>query len=311
MEAGTIAGLAGVLIWTEPRASRRWRASIATRWGSLRDPRGATSSTSTGAACGSASACTTASKGQPRSAAHHDQLDGRGHRGRARTPDWWRGRRLHPAARAGGLGRLGGELRRSRRQHAPAHAAPVARATIRAHLLRWRPRPHAQRTGSTPRVRPSGAALQLDPSRRSGPATIRAHLCPEGGSAPFRNLPPRNRCAGKAGARTSNTPAWSSTRLGQARVITRSADVSGPLRAWAVPAQSIRGRSRRGQVPLPGGTGPFSSLWPGAPIDAPRTADRHLGVHCGLPVKSPSPTPIWYARKSPKPRLRSPDATPR
>ena len=38
---------------------------------------------------------------------------------------------------------------------------------IRAHLRRWRPRPHAQRTGSTPRVRPSGAALQLDPSHRS------------------------------------------------------------------------------------------------------------------------------------------------
>src|SRR5216117_2575762 len=32
---------------------------------------------------------------------------------------------------------------------------------------RWRPRPHAQRTESTPRVRPSGAALQLDPSHRS------------------------------------------------------------------------------------------------------------------------------------------------
>src|SRR6266498_1109468 len=35
---------------------------------------------------------------------------------------------------------------------------------------RWRPRPHAQRTGSTPRVRPSGAALQLDPSHRSSPS---------------------------------------------------------------------------------------------------------------------------------------------
>src|SRR6266581_8198976 len=34
-------------------------------------------------------------------------------------------------------------------------------------LRRWRPRPHAQRTESTPRVRPSGAALQLDPSHRS------------------------------------------------------------------------------------------------------------------------------------------------
>jgi len=35
---------------------------------------------------------------------------------------------------------------------------------------RWRPRPHAQRTGSTPRVRPSGAVLQLDPSHRSSPS---------------------------------------------------------------------------------------------------------------------------------------------
>ena len=40
------------------------------------------------------------------------------------------------------------------------------RSMIRAHLLRWRPRPYAQRTGSTPRVRPSGAASQLDPSHR-------------------------------------------------------------------------------------------------------------------------------------------------
>src|SRR5215471_7377454 len=33
--------------------------------------------------------------------------------------------------------------------------------------LRWRPRSGAQRTGSTPRARLSGAALRLDPSRRS------------------------------------------------------------------------------------------------------------------------------------------------
>src|SRR5574341_335939 len=38
---------------------------------------------------------------------------------------------------------------------------------------RWRPRPHARRTGSTPRVRPSGAALQLDPSPRSSEAFLR------------------------------------------------------------------------------------------------------------------------------------------
>src|SRR5712692_3749209 len=31
-----------------------------------------------------------------------------------------------------------------------------------AHLLRWRPWPHARRTGSTPRVRLAGAASHLD-----------------------------------------------------------------------------------------------------------------------------------------------------
>ena len=39
---------------------------------------------------------------------------------------------------------------------------------IRAHLLRWRPRQPAQRTESTPRRLPSGAASQLGPSHRSG-----------------------------------------------------------------------------------------------------------------------------------------------
>src|SRR5258706_11819690 len=43
-----------------------------------------------------------------------------------------------------------------------------ARAPIRAHPLRWRPRPGAQRTGSTPRAWLSGAALRLDPSCHSG-----------------------------------------------------------------------------------------------------------------------------------------------
>src|SRR5712691_10816574 len=36
-----------------------------------------------------------------------------------------------------------------------------SRLLKKAHLLRWRPRPHAQRTESTPRVRPSGAASHL------------------------------------------------------------------------------------------------------------------------------------------------------
>src|SRR5213593_1092381 len=46
---------------------------------------------------------------------------------------------------------------------------------------RWRPRPHAQRTGSTPRVRPSGAALQLDPSHRSSQS-----VSPTGSERPVR-----------------------------------------------------------------------------------------------------------------------------
>ena len=37
----------------------------------------------------------------------------------------------------------------------------------------------------------------------------------------------------------------------------------------------------------------------------------HLGVHCGFAVKSPSTSPIWYARKSPMARLTRPEATPR
>ena len=43
----------------------------------------------------------------------------------------------------------------------------AASARIRAHLLRWRPRQPAQRTESTPRRLPSGAASPLDPSPRA------------------------------------------------------------------------------------------------------------------------------------------------
>src|SRR6266436_6914520 len=39
---------------------------------------------------------------------------------------------------------------------------PPSRLLKKAHLLRWCPRPHAQRTESTPRARPSGTASQLD-----------------------------------------------------------------------------------------------------------------------------------------------------
>ncbi len=55
--------------------------------------------------------------------------------------------------------------RRSSRRRSPIgpriscpRSCPTSRHLQKAHMLRWRPRPHAQRTGSTPRVRPSGAA---------------------------------------------------------------------------------------------------------------------------------------------------------
>ena len=58
--------------------------------------------------------------------------------------------------------------RRAQGQAAPrdAHPRRVGRPPIRAHLLRRRPRPRAQRTRGTPRPQPSGAASQLDPSRQ-------------------------------------------------------------------------------------------------------------------------------------------------
>ena len=43
------------------------------------------------------------------------------------------------------------------------------RGAIRGHLLRWRPRPGAQRRETTPRARPSGAASHMTPSRPSAP----------------------------------------------------------------------------------------------------------------------------------------------
>jgi len=76
-----------------------------------------------------------------------------------------------------------------------AFESASARAMIRAHLLRWRPRPHAQRRETTPRVRPSGAPrswpllLALAGFLRQAPrAAIRAHLrrCGEGAASPQR-----------------------------------------------------------------------------------------------------------------------------
>src|SRR5215475_1797787 len=66
----------------------------------------------------------------------------------------------------------------------PAASRPLKKA----HLLRWRPRSHAQRTASTPRVRPSVAASHLDLFERPvgfsapplAPAEARRPLLEEG-----------------------------------------------------------------------------------------------------------------------------------
>ncbi len=58
-------------------------------------------------------------------------------------------------ARNGSVGSLPWRL------HAPRHVG-LAALRGKAHLLRWRPRPRAQRTGSTPRARHAGAASHLD-----------------------------------------------------------------------------------------------------------------------------------------------------
>ena len=96
---------------------------------------------------------------------------------------------------AGGQRRRGGRFL-APRPPVPARPSPRARATIRAHLLRWRPRlpchatreivepTHSRLRGpdmaphspceTTPRAQPSGAASQLDPSHRS------SHVSPTG-----------------------------------------------------------------------------------------------------------------------------------
>jgi len=59
---------------------------------------------------------------------------------------------------------------RGRRLHRRPQSAFTRRGMpIRAHLLRWRPRQPAQRTESTPRRLPSGAASHMDPSRHPAP----------------------------------------------------------------------------------------------------------------------------------------------
>jgi len=66
----------------------------------------------------------------------------------------------------------------------PLAHRPPRRMLKKAHLLRWRPRPHAQRGETTPRVRPSGAASHLDLFEH--PASCSA-FCERGGAR--RSMP--------------------------------------------------------------------------------------------------------------------------
>ena len=76
---------------------------------------------------------------------------------------------------------------------------------IRAHLLRWRPRLHAQRRETTPRVQPSGAASQLDPSHRSSPGVLRQAPSP---SKSFAATRPIARMAGTLQNGDGTTGSW-------------------------------------------------------------------------------------------------------
>ena len=106
------------------------------------------------------------SLGRARPPREGDRAGGQGdrvHRGQAGPPGVRRARsRRGRGARARPPDRAAPHSR-----HALGEPRRPPRAMIRAHLLRWHPQPHAQRTASTPRVRPSGAASHLDPSHRS------------------------------------------------------------------------------------------------------------------------------------------------
>src|SRR6266540_5494862 len=95
------------------------------------------------------------------------------------------------------------QSRRSNVDHVAFLPKAPSRLLKKAHLLRWRPRPHAQRTESTPRVRPSGAALHLDLFEQ--PASFSASLLESGWEPTGERLARcgRGSSAGFAGATDS------------------------------------------------------------------------------------------------------------
>ena len=142
----------------------------------------------------------------------------------------------------------------------PRRPLPLAprRMLIRAHLLRWRPRPGAQRTASTPRVRPSGAASQLDPSQHPAPFS----------AAPEEASQAHDRCrvwtcdgaaghhADRVGERSADLARWGARGLRGDHPVRGARRVPLERSGWPMrPAAARRGDSRRGRsgIGIPGG----------------------------------------------------------
>src|SRR5262245_58677458 len=104
---------------------------------------------------------------EPRSVAPDGQPDRHRHPSRPRSAGAGRGR-LHAAARARGLGRLGGDVRRSRRLHLAAHAAALTAvrtvARVPVSLVRVRTRDRVFLDG-----------VMTEPRRRRGVALVWVH----------------------------------------------------------------------------------------------------------------------------------------
>jgi hypothetical protein len=104
----------------------------------------------------------------------------------------------------------------------PSSTAKLRGSSIRGHLLRWRPRLRAQRTGSTPRPQPSGAASHLTPSRQPANSISVRPDCPTlERRSPAKAPPGAKFNGGGGGIRTHGTVAR--TRHFQCRTFGHSA----------------------------------------------------------------------------------------
>src|SRR6266545_3559619 len=111
-------------------------------------------------------------------------------------------------------------------------------------------------------MRKNSQAAQKGPDARRRPRAAReayslyveraaeAPSSSEGGFAPLPRPPPRIRCAGKAGARKWNTPAWSAMTCGSERPEPYRRRLGVPLRPRASPAPR-KGEDSEGAVEAP------------------------------------------------------------